>query len=136
MSELGHVALAAAVTGPSTRSANADASVADAFSDYLKRELRARSWTVRYLAMRSGVDHSTISRLMKGQRAPMLRTASRLQAALMGGNPGTLLGIQMDPKAVAPVERVSAALRADPQLDPQRAKAVLRYYLRLRTVTP
>jgi len=45
------------------------------FSGWLREAMAERRVTQRALAMRSGVNHSTISRIVTGDRIPSLRTA-------------------------------------------------------------
>lgn len=101
------------------------------FGAYLRRELEARGWSVRYLALRSGVNHSTISRLLHG-RSPKLETLRRLQDVLMSQTARASMEIEGDDWLTDPVRAVAAALAHDPLLDPQRADEVLRYYLARR----
>ena len=107
-------------------------SPAQTFGDYLRYELQMRKWSLRHLAVRSGVDHSTISRLMRGTRSPSLQTVTRIQTAL-GGSPrgfsrGADAAYWMDP-----VQRVTEALGADPALHGTKLQQVLRYYRTVRT---
>jgi transcriptional regulator with XRE-family HTH domain len=53
-----------------------------AFNEWLEVQLKARKLTQRQLAQKSGVDHSTISRLMRGDRTPSLRTVTLLLRGL------------------------------------------------------
>lgn len=53
-----------------------------AIRDWLAREIRRRHMSQRMLATRSGVNHSTISRLLSSSRAPSWSTVVRLAAAL------------------------------------------------------
>src|SRR5918995_1312155 len=48
------------------------------FRDWLTVQLRARRMSLRQLAHRSGVNVSTVSRIVRGERRPTLRTAVRL----------------------------------------------------------
>ena len=99
--------------------------------DYLKQELQARNWSVRYLAFRSGVNHSTISRLIRGQRTPRLETVQRLHHALAHVAP-----IQpIRPRtadADGAFQRVADALALDPLLTPAALRQLLRHYEHLR----
>ena len=52
------------------------------FREWLAQQMHARGISQRALAFRSGVDHSTISRLVSQNRTPSLETAGRLAAAL------------------------------------------------------
>ena len=107
--------------------------LAENFGEHLRRELRARNWTIRYFALRSGVDHSTISRLMKGQREPTLATAIRLDAALHGPSPSADPGIPGRGASFDPLDRIGAALSEDPVLDRRSVDEVLRYYQHVRS---
>jgi len=46
-----------------------------AFNEWLRSQLKAKKMSQRQLAQQSGVDHSTISRLIRGDRTPSLGTA-------------------------------------------------------------
>jgi transcriptional regulator with XRE-family HTH domain len=52
------------------------------FAGWLRDAMAARGLTTRGLAMRTGIDHSTISRLMQGDRDPKLATAVALLRVL------------------------------------------------------
>lgn len=52
------------------------------FNTWLREQLRERGISQRRLAFRAGVNHSTISRLIRSQRVPSLQTAVRLHRAL------------------------------------------------------
>ena len=52
------------------------------FNDWLRRQLKEKKMSQRQLALQSGVDHSTISRLIKGDRMPSLGTATALARGL------------------------------------------------------
>ena len=43
-----------------------------AFNEWLRAQLKAKKMSQRQLAQQSGVDHSTISRLIRGDRMPSL----------------------------------------------------------------
>ena len=45
------------------------------FAGWLRDEMAARRMTTRMLAVRAGVDHTTVSRLAVGERQPSLATA-------------------------------------------------------------
>ena len=49
-----------------------------AFNEWLRGQLKAKKMSQRQLAQQSGVDHSTISRLIRGDRMPSLGTATKL----------------------------------------------------------
>jgi transcriptional regulator with XRE-family HTH domain len=48
------------------------------FGGWLRDAMRVRRLSTRAVAMRTGVDHTTISRLMRNAREPVLSTAIRL----------------------------------------------------------
>ena len=53
-----------------------------AFNEWLRAQLKAKKMSQRQLAQQSGVDHSTISRLIRGDRTPSLGTATKLARGL------------------------------------------------------
>ena len=57
------------------------------FGGWLRHAMRSRRLSTRAVAMRTGVDHSTISRLMRNAREPVLSTAIRL-LRLLAREPG------------------------------------------------
>lgn len=103
------------------------------FNHWLQSQLKAQRMTQRQLAHHSGVDHSTISRLVRGQRVPSLSTASKLASALRGGGGETdtanVLGGSSPPHPTAGVEY---ALRSDDLLREPEIRQVMQYYLALR----
>ena len=52
------------------------------FNAWLRGQLKEKKMSQRQLALQSGVDHSTISRLIKGDRMPSLGTATKLARGL------------------------------------------------------
>ena len=72
------------------------------FRGWLAAEMRQRAMSQRMLAGRSGVDHSSISRLLSAGRSPSMETMVRLAAAL---------GAHL-PAYVAPT-RISGSIDAD-----------------------
>src|SRR5665811_1893858 len=83
------------------------------FNQWLDVQVRARKLTQRQLAQKSGVDHSTISRLMRGDRTPSLRTVTLLARGLgLSQDPGWL-DAQSLGRTDAPTARVEYALRSD-----------------------
>jgi DNA-binding XRE family transcriptional regulator len=52
------------------------------FAGWLRDSMAERGMTTRGLAMRTGINHSTISRLMRGDRDPSLATAIALLRVL------------------------------------------------------
>jgi transcriptional regulator with XRE-family HTH domain len=107
------------------------------FIEWLRAQLETRKVSQRQLAYRSGVHHSTISRLVSEGRVPTLRTATMLAHGLRGLRaeveaPGSVgfVGRFVDHP---PATRVWEALRADDVLGPGQAHQVLDYYLALRS---
>jgi DNA-binding XRE family transcriptional regulator len=52
------------------------------FNLWLRRQMRERRMSQRQLAALAGVDHSTVSRLLRHDRRPSLTTATKLAGAL------------------------------------------------------
>lgn len=99
-----------------------------AFNQWLQVQLRARKLTQRQLAQKSGVDHSTISRLMSGNRVPSLRTATRLAQGL-----GMPQGFgKLDDQSRSPAARVEYALRSDDRLREDEVRKIMEVYLAAR----
>ena len=87
----------------------------------------------RQLAYLSGVDHSTISRLVAGDRTPSLDTAAKLARALRVPveDIGADLGFEAGPPAL-PISRVEAALRGDAELDDTDVRELMEEYIARR----
>lgn len=109
---------------------------AEGFREWLIAQLKARKMSQRQLAEKSGVDHSSISRLIRGDRVPSLHTAMRLAQAIdptdheAGGlRPGSTAG-------TSPTARVEYALRADDRLIEADVREIMLYYLATRTGRP
>lgn len=102
------------------------------FNQWLKTQLRARKLTQRQLAQRSGVDHSTISRLMREDRMPSLLTATLLARGL--GIPQDLgrLDVSSLGEHGSPAARVEYALRSDDLLSEADVRQVMNVYLAAR----
>ena len=106
-----------------------------AFNEWLRAQLKAKKMSQRQLAQQSGVDHSTISRLVRGDRMPSLGTAIKLARGLreLGENDdgpqylGLIGGGVQNPTA-----RVEYALRADEALSEAQVRQVMEYYLAVR----
>jgi transcriptional regulator with XRE-family HTH domain len=105
------------------------------FNEWLRTQLKAKKMSQRQLAQQSGVDHSTISRLIRGDRMPSLGTATKLARGLREIRDdaeapqylGTVTGATTNPTA-----RVEYALRADDVLTEPQVRQVMEYYLAVR----
>ena len=105
------------------------------FDSWLRGQLKEKKMSQRQLAIQSGVDHSTISRLIKGDRMPSLGTATKLArglreihdesdgAAYFAGNGG---------RQVLPTARVEYALRGDEALSEADVRGLMEVYISLR----
>jgi len=106
-----------------------------AFNEWLRAQLKAKKMSQRQLAQQSGVDHSTISRLVRGDRMPSLGTATKLARGLreLGENDDgpQYLGL-MGGGVQNPTARVEYALRADEALAEGQVRQVMEYYLAVR----
>ncbi len=106
-----------------------------AFNDWLRTQLKAKKMSQRQLAQQSGVDHSTISRLVRGDRTPSLGTATKLARGLRelrdeAETPHYFGLIQSSTSH--PTARVEYALRSDDLLSEPQVRQVMEYYLALR----
>jgi transcriptional regulator with XRE-family HTH domain len=105
------------------------------FNEWLRAQLKAKKMSQRQLAQQSGVDHSTISRLIRGDRMPSLGTATKLARGLREIRDdmeapqylGAVAAGTMNPTA-----RVEYALRADEVLSEPQVRQVMEYYLAVR----
>jgi transcriptional regulator with XRE-family HTH domain len=106
-----------------------------AFNDWLRAQLKVKKMSQRQLAQQSGVDHSTISRLIRGDRMPSLGTATKLARGLRelhdDAEPPQYLGMVTSGTA-NPVARVEYALRADELLSEPDVRQVMEFYLSVR----
>jgi transcriptional regulator with XRE-family HTH domain len=107
-----------------------------AFNEWLRAQLKAKKMSQRQLAQQSGVDHSTISRLVRGDRMPSLGTATKLARGLreLGENDDgpQYLGLMGGGGVQNPTARVEYSLRADEALSEAQVRQVMEYYLALR----
>jgi transcriptional regulator with XRE-family HTH domain len=105
------------------------------FNLWLRRQLRERRMSQRQLAALSGVDHSTISRLLLHDRRPSLATATKLAGALrhVEGEPATADYFERIPEeTLFPARRVEMALRGDDLLDDEEVRRLMSMYLEAR----
>jgi transcriptional regulator with XRE-family HTH domain len=99
------------------------------FRHWLELEMKSRGLSSRQLAASSGVDHSTISRLLYGDRSPSLETATRLARAIEApGSPGIIPPVLDErPGATSGLGRVEETLRADPALSHAQVRRIMEY---------
>jgi transcriptional regulator with XRE-family HTH domain len=107
------------------------------FNLWLRRQMRERRMSQRRLAMLSGVNHSTISRLIQNGRTPSLQTASKLAHALRMQWTDEQVASYfdlLDERPVTPMQRVEAALRGDEGLSDEDVRMLMSVYLKRRTI--
>ena len=106
-----------------------------AFNEWLRTQLKAKKMSQRQLAQQSGVDHSTISRLIRGDRMPSLGTATKLARGLRelrdDADTTQYLGLVAS-GSMNPTARVEYALRADDLLSEPQVRQIMEYYLAVR----
>jgi transcriptional regulator with XRE-family HTH domain len=106
-----------------------------AFNEWLRTQLKAKKMSQRQLAQQSGVDHSTISRLIRGDRMPSLGTATKLARGLRelreDADTTQYLGV-VGAANTNPTARVEYSLRADELLTEAQVRQVMEYYLAVR----
>ncbi|HEY8953411.1 MAG TPA: helix-turn-helix transcriptional regulator, partial [Candidatus Dormibacteraeota bacterium] len=86
------------------------------FNSWLRGQLKEKKMSQRQLALQSGVDHSTISRLIKGDRMPSLGTATKLARGLREireESDGPAYFATQSARQLQPTARVEYALRGD-----------------------
>ena len=106
-----------------------------AFNEWLRAQLKVKKMSQRQLAQQSGVDHSTISRLIRGDRMPSLGTATKLARGLreLRDDSETPQYLRMvSAGATNPTTRVEYALRADEWLSEAQVRQIMEYYLAVR----
>ena len=103
------------------------------FNAWLEATLKARRMSQRQLADRTGIDHSTISRLIRGQRIPSLRTATSLAYALGVPEAAARLDEMMRPaSSTSGSAQVEYALRSDESLTEVDVREIMELYLAAR----
>ena len=106
-----------------------------AFNEWLRAQLKAKKMSQRQLAQQSGVDHSTISRLIRGDRMPSLGTATKLARGLReireDADTPQYLGL-VTSGSPNPTARVEYSLRADEALGEPQVRQIMEYYLAVR----
>jgi transcriptional regulator with XRE-family HTH domain len=106
------------------------------FNAWLRGQLKEKKMSQRQLALQSGVDHSTISRLIKGDRMPSLGTATKLARGLReirDEADGPAYFATVNSHAVLPTTRVEYALRADDSLTEGDVRDLMQAYIALRS---
>ncbi len=106
-----------------------------AFNEWLRAQLKAKKMSQRQLAQQSGVDHSTISRLIRGDRMPSLGTATKLARGLREIRDDSDTSVALGVVSVGPqnpTARVEYALRADESLSEPQVRQIMEYYLAVR----
>lgn len=93
--------------------------------------VRQRGLSHAQLALRCGLDRSTITRFLRGERSPTLEVASRIMDALY--DTSCVSPYDQMRGLLAGPERVEAALRSDPLLDPVHVDVLMRQYFQRRT---
>jgi transcriptional regulator with XRE-family HTH domain len=102
------------------------------FNQWLEVQLKARKLTQRQLAQKSGVDHSTISRLMRGERVPSLHTATLIVRGLGLRQDFGRLDDGSFASIGSPAARVEYALRSDDRLSETDVRKIMNLYLAAR----
>jgi transcriptional regulator with XRE-family HTH domain len=105
------------------------------FNAWLRGQLKEKKMSQRQLALQSGVDHSTISRLIKGDRMPSLGTATKLARGLReisDESDGPAYFASLNSRAVLPTTRVEYALRGDDTLTEGDVRELMQAYISVR----
>jgi transcriptional regulator with XRE-family HTH domain len=92
------------------------------YREWLKIQMRGRRMSQRQLAQQAGIDHSTISRLLRKERNPSLKTALAILAAF-----------REDPGRVHITAQVERVLRSDERLDDAQVRTIMGTYLTMRS---
>jgi len=106
------------------------------FNSWLRGQLKEKKMSQRQLALQSGVDHSTISRLIKGDRMPSLGTATKLARGLReihDDNEGPAYFASLSNRTVMPTTRVEYALRGDDVLTESDVRELMQTYISVRS---
>ena len=105
------------------------------FNAWLRGQLKEKKMSQRQLALQSGVDHSTISRLIKGDRMPSLGTATKLARGLREIHDeaeGPAYFASLNSRSVLPTSRVEYALRGDDTLTEGDVRELMQAYIAVR----
>jgi transcriptional regulator with XRE-family HTH domain len=106
------------------------------FNAWLRSQLKEKKMSQRQLALQSGVDHSTISRLIKGDRMPSLGTATKLARGLReitDDAEGPAYFASLNARPMLPTTRVEYALRGDDSLTEADVRELMQTYIAVRT---
>ena len=106
------------------------------FNAWLRGQLKEKKMSQRQLALQSGVDHSTISRLIKGDRMPSLGTATKLARGLReihDETDGPAYFATLNNRHVLPTTRVEYALRGDDTLTEADVRELMQAYIAVRS---
>jgi transcriptional regulator with XRE-family HTH domain len=105
------------------------------FNSWLRGQLKEKKMSQRQLALQSGVDHSTISRLIKGDRMPSLGTATKLARGLReirDEAEGPAYFASLAARQLLPTARVEYALRGDDALSDADVRELMQLYIGVR----
>ena len=105
------------------------------FNSWLRGQLKEKKMSQRQLALQSGVDHSTISRLIKGDRMPSLGTATKLARGLReirDEAEGPAYFASLSARQQLPTARVEYALRGDEILTEADVRELMQAYISVR----
>jgi transcriptional regulator with XRE-family HTH domain len=105
------------------------------FNTWLRNQLKERKMSQRQLAFQSGVNHSTISRLLNGDRVPSLGTATKLARGLREINDeaeGPTYFAALSSGQMLSTSRVEYALRGDEALTEPQVRELMQSYLSIR----
>jgi transcriptional regulator with XRE-family HTH domain len=105
------------------------------FNAWLRGQLKEKNMSQRQLALQSGVDHSTISRLIKGDRMPSLGTATKLARGLReirDDSEGPTYFAGLAARQLMPTSRVEYALRGDEVLTDGDVRELMQAYIAAR----
>ena len=106
------------------------------FNGWLRGQLKEKKMSQRQLALQSGVDHSTISRLIKGDRMPSLGTATKLARGLREireESDGPAYFASVATRQMLPTARVEYALRGDDLLQETDVRELMQFYISARS---
>jgi transcriptional regulator with XRE-family HTH domain len=133
---LGRTTGASAPMASSARRSQMTLQTPRSFNAWLRSQLKEKKMSQRQLALQSGVDHSTISRLIKGDRMPSLGTATRLARGLReiaDDAEGPAYFASLNARQVLPTTRVEYALRGDDTLTEADVRELMQTYIQVRT---